>query len=1104
MRRLRALPLGGRQVPALVMLVIVLLSLLIAYAVHSFAREQQRGRFEREAGAFTQALQDRVLVYERLLEATRSSWQTVGPSATEAQFAQYVGGLDLTQRYPGVQAVGFGQRVARGQAAALLAELRRSVSPDLRLRTGGEVQEERVIIARIAPPTAVNLAALGFDLNSEPLRRAAMREALVTGRAQATAPLRLVQRAPDGAPLAGFLVMLPVQEAAGLGGFMYVAVDAAAFLRGLEPADGVSGNLNVRVQLAGQPLGGGTALEDGLFTTRSSFSLIGQTWTLEYSAGGTFGRDQAAFVPYLIALLGLLLAGFAFRIVKAQVDARGRAERLNVSLGHARSLQEAARAEFEAIFQSMQDAAVFTDAEGRVRLVNRALRDWLGRNDLEGRPLGVIHADRRLDGRSRFEPLSTSYVRADGTVFSGEAQRSEVLAPDGTLLGLLEVVRDIRERVQAEQAVQAEERRSRAVLDALPSVVQLSGRSGRVRYRNLAHQEQLGGVDLAEHLNPAERTAFAQWREQVLASGRDASSEWELSTPQGARWFQVRVNPVRDPGGPDGQVVSAWVTTATDIHDRLLAERRAQRNEERYRAVLEGMPQIVWLTDPRGAAVYFNRRWAEFVGEARAAQPLSSLIHPEDRADYLRGWQAALASGRPFEAEHRLLRADGQYRAFVTRGLPVLDGDGLVMEWVGTSTDVDDQVYAEQTARLLADVSEQLSARSDDPSHLRHDRYRAALARLDGRFVDSGALWTVHPTQLVAASSPSATWHSAAFQVVAGGAIERVVGSEDPVFIDADPALHRVSATGALFYPLTGRDGTLSGVLGLLYRQALTARDQDLAQELAGRFASALTNDRLQERVLAAQADLQALNQSLEERVQQRTLELESANRELEAFSYSVSHDLRTPLRHIVGFGDLLARETGDSLTPKGQRYLTVIKDSASRMSQLIDDLLSFSRMGRQEMRQVPVDLRRVIESSWQGLEPDRAGRRVTLSLPDTLPTVQGDESLLGLVFTNLLSNAIKYSRGREEARVTVSVQAGEHEVTVNVSDNGLGFDPRYVDKLFGVFQRLHRAEEFEGIGIGLANVRRIVTRHGGRVSAEGRPGEGATFSVTLPLRGPA
>nr|WP_217449528.1 CHASE domain-containing protein [Deinococcus sp. JMULE3] len=1094
----------GRQVPVVVLLVIVLLSLLVAFAVHSFAQEQQRGRFEREAGAYTQLLRDRVLVYERLLEAARASWQSVGPDPAETRFAQYVAGLQLGERYPGVQAVGFGQRVARGDAEGLLSELRLDTFPDVTLRAGGPVQDERVIITRIAPPTPENLAALGFDLNSEPVRRATMREALRTGRAQATGQVQLVQRGPAGQPMQGFLVMLPVQASSGRGGFLYAAVDGASFLQSLSTVQGAPGNLKVRVSLAGQPLSGGAETSGGAFSTRTSFTLIGQVWTLEFTAGSSFGRDIAAFVPYLIALLGLLLAGFAFRIVKAQVDARERAERLNVSLAHARSLQEAARAEFEAIFQSMQDAAVFTDAEGRVRMVNRALRDWLGRGDLEGRPLGVIHADRRLDGRSRFEPLSTSYVRADGTVFSGEAQRSEVIAPDGTLLGLLEVVRDIRERVQAEQAVQAEERRSRAVLDALPSVVQLSGRSGRVRYRNLAHQVQLGGQDLAEHLGPEERVAYAQWREQVIASGRDASSEWELHTTRGARWFQVRLNPVRDPSGPDTPSVSAWVTTATDIHDRLLAERRAQRNEERYRAVLEGMPQIVWLTDPRGAPVYSNRRWAEFVGGARAGQNLGSLIHPEDRADYLRGWQAALASGRPFEAEHRLLRADGQYRAFVTRGLPVLDADGQVLEWVGTSTDVDDQVYAEQTARLLADVSEQLSARSDDSSHLRHDRYRAALARLDGRFVDSGALWTVQPTQLVAVSSPSATWHSAAFQVVAGGAIEQVVASEDPVFIDADPALHRVNATGALFYPLTGRGGALVGVLGLLYRQALTARDQDLAQELAGRFASALTNDRLQERVLAAQTDLQALNLSLEERVQQRTLELENANRELEAFSYSVSHDLRTPLRHIVGFGDLLAKETGADLSPKGQRYLTVIKESASRMSQLIDDLLSFSRMGRQEMRQVPVDLRRVIESSWHALEPDRAGRVVTLTLPDTLPTVQGDEALLSLVFTNLLSNAIKYSRGRDEARVTVSVTGGQHEVTVNVSDNGLGFDPRYADKLFGVFQRLHRAEEFEGIGIGLANVRRIVTRHGGRVSAEGRPGEGATFSVTLPLQGPA
>ncbi|GGR85277.1 CHASE domain-containing protein [Deinococcus sedimenti] len=1104
---IRLPPARGRQVPALVLLLVVILSLVVAFVVHSFARDQQRSRFEREAGAYTQLLRDRVLVYERLLEATRSSWESLAERANEADFDRYVTGLDLARRYPGVKAVGYARAVPAAQARQLETELRRTVSPDITVRATGEIQAERVIITRVAPATPENLVALGFDMNAEPLRRSALSRAQESNRTQASTLLMLVQRDPARQPIPGFIVALPVQEDTTRRGFIYLAVSAADLLRGLEGTGRLSGNLRAQVSLAGQVIGSSGVVPrptfDRGFTTRTSFTLMGQPWTLSFQADSTFGRDLAAVVPYLIALLGLLIAGFAFRIVKAQVDARGRAELTNVSLLQARALQDASRAEFEAIFQSMQDGAVFTDAEGRIRLVNHALGEWLGHRDLEGRPLGVIHADRRLDGRSRFAPLSTNYLRADGSVFSGEAQRSEVHAPDGSLLGLLEVVRDIRERVAAEQALQAEERRSRAVLDTLPMIVQLSGASGGIRYRNLAHQQLLGGGDLSGHLNPEERGAYQQWRDQVAVSARDASSEWQLQTTHGERWFQVRINPVRDPADP-GPQVRAWVTTATDIHDRLLAERRAQRNEERYRAVLEGMPQIVWLTDPRGTAAYFNRRWTEFVGEPRAAQPLSSLIHPDDRADYQRRWQAALGSGRAFEAEHRLLRADGQFRAFVTRGLPVLDGEGQVIEWVGTSTDVDDQVYAEQTARLLADVSEQLSGRSDDPSHLRHDRYRAALARLDGRFVDSGALWTVHPTQLVAVSSPSATWHAAAFQVVAGGAIEQVLASEDPVFIDADPALYQVNATGALFYPLISRDGTMIGVLGLLYRQSLTARDQDLAQELAQRFASALTNDRLQERVQAAQADLQTLNLSLEERVQQRTRELEAANRELEAFSYSVSHDLRTPLRHIVGFGDLLAKETGASLTPKGQRYLTVIKDSASRMSQLIDDLLAFSRMGRQELRHTPVDLRRVIEASWRSLEHDRTGRRITLDLPDQLPTVQGDDALLTLVFTNLLSNAIKYSRGREEALVQITATEQDHEVTLNVTDNGLGFDPRYTDKLFGVFQRLHRAEEFEGIGIGLANVRRIVTRHGGHVQAEGRPGEGATFSVTLPLQGPS
>ncbi|MGM9321118.1 CHASE domain-containing protein [Deinococcus aquaticus] len=1096
-----ARPLSQRA-PVMVLILIVGLTLAAALVVNAFVRDQQRSRFEREAAVYTQALQDRVSVYERLLGTMRAGWVAQGPLQTEASFSRFVDGLDLASRYPGLQAVGYGQSVAASATDRLERELRQTVTPDFRVTEAGAPQAERVVISLIAPPNAQNISTLGFDMNSEPRRAQGFSAARTRDRVQATDLLPLAQRDEAGQPLSGFLMMLPLwndpDSRQTLRGYLYLAVRADAFLQDLSPLQ--SGEpLLTRVLLDGQALQATPPDLSGLpFRYTSTFSLAGQQWTLIHGASADFSRDFASTIPLLIVLVGLGTAGVAFLLVKAQVDARTRAENLNVSLAQARTRQEQARAEFEAIFQSMQDAAAFTDGEGRIRMVNRALSEQFraAPDALNGHLLGVIHSDRRLDNRSAFHVLTTTFERQDGSHFQGEMQRGEVRSPDGALLGLLETIRDVTDRVQSERALLAGERRSRGILDAIPHMISVSHPDGQVTFTNGQFSARLGPQGLHAHLDAAGRAAYSQMTREAEQSGEGAQCEVQLQLPGGPRWAVLKIVPVLDERGQ----VSEWVTSATDIHDRVTAERLAQRNEQRYRGVIEGMPQIVWLTDPIGTPVYFNRRWSEFVGVSRSGSGFLGLLHPEDRADYSRRWADALRLTRPFEAEHRLLRHDGQYRTFVTRGLPVRDTTGRVIEWVGTSTDVDDSVYAENAARLLADVTEQLNVRSVNAAPLRHDRYRAALARLSSRFADSAALWSVHPTTLLATSSPSATWHAAAFQVVAGQAIERILETEDPVFIGADPALHRVNATGALFYPLIGRDGALVGVLGLLYRQALTNRDQDLAQDLAQRFTSALSNDLLQERVNAAQADLHQLNQSLEERVQRRTLELEAANRELEAFSYSVSHDLRTPLRHIVGFGDLLVKETGDGLSPKGQRYLKVITDSAGRMSQLIDDLLAFSRMGRQELRRVPVNLSTLIDSAWTVLEPDRAGRHVTLHLPGDLPTVPADQNLLELVFTNLLSNAIKYSRGRPEASVWITAQTGLEFVTVSVRDNGVGFDPRYVDKLFGVFQRLHRADEFEGIGIGLANVRRIVNRHGGQVSADAVPGEGATFTVTLPI----
>jgi PAS domain S-box-containing protein len=262
--------------------------------------------------------------------------------------------------------------------------------------------------------------------------------------------------------------------------------------------------------------------------------------------------------------------------------------------------------------------------------------------------------------------------------------------------------------------------------------------------------------------------------------------------------------------------------------------------------------------------------------------------------------------------------------------------------------------------------------------------------------------------------------------------------------------------------------------------------DLGLAQNLARHVGLAIDNARLYRQV-------QRLNESLERRADH----LEAANRELEAFAYSVSHDLRSPLRAIDGFSRILLDEYTANLDEDGRHYLETVRNNAQQMGKLIDDLLAFSRLGRQQLEKQPVKLEEVARQALAELAGEQGGREVEVVVGE-LPPAQGDPQLLKQVFLNLLSNALKFTRNCANARVEVGSLMENGRPVYFVKDNGVGFDMQYAGKLFGVFQRLHRAEDYEGTGAGLAIVQRIVHRHGGRIWADAVEGEGATFYFTL------
>ncbi len=557
-----------------------------------------------------------------------------------------------------------------------------------------------------------------------------------------------------------------------------------------------------------------------------------------------------------------------------------------------------------------------------------------------------------------------------------------------------------------------------------------------------------------------------------------------------------------------------------DLHQ---ANATLQRNERRFRALIEQGADSIALIDGQNRILYLSPAVKSVEGYAPEELVGHSGLentHPDDLPAVEQAVGELLKfPGRPLPVLWRRRHKDGRWLWLEGVATNLLD-DPAVQAIVTNYRDVTDRKVAEEALRVLnADLEQRVQARTLELKKANQELNRQRN-RLQSLFESLPGLYLILTPgfEIVGASDAYLQATMTRREDIIGRNLFEVFpdNPEDPAasgVTNLRHSLNRVLRTGAADtmaiqkYDVRRPDGVFeerfwSPVNAPVLNEKrsvdyIVHRVEDVTEFVRRRDegrTDAEDEGHIRHRLERMEADIFRSSQA----VQSANLQLRAVNEELEAFSYSVSHDLRAPLRHINGYLELLVKQAGDGLDEKARRYLGIVVEAATQMGQLIDDLLAFSRMGRVEMLEADVNLNTLAQEVTNALRTETNGRKIEWTTAP-LPVVRGDPSMLKQVFVNLLANAIKYSRNRNPARIEIGVEnQTADEVVIAIRDNGAGFDMKYARKLFGVFQRMHRAEEFEGTGVGLANVRRIINRHGGRTWATAAPDAGATFYFSL------
>jgi len=557
-----------------------------------------------------------------------------------------------------------------------------------------------------------------------------------------------------------------------------------------------------------------------------------------------------------------------------------------------------------------------------------------------------------------------------------------------------------------------------------------------------------------------------------------------------------------------------------EIEERKRAEEALLRSEVRFRALAESMPNLVWTCTPDGTCDYLSRQWIEYTGISEAEQlglGWLNQVHSEDRERLMAGWHKTLEAGQAFDIEFRIRRHDGAWRWFKTRAMPTHDEFGHITKWYGSNTDIEDLKQGERALResearskLLSETAGRL-LESPDPQRIVNSLCREVMEHLDCHvffnFLVDELGHRLHLNAFAGIPEEEAKrieWLD--YGIAVCGCVardgERIIAED--IFRTPDVRTELVKSYGVQAYachPLRAQDrliGTLS--FGTKTRSHFSSEDLSLMKTVTDQVAVAMERVRLV-------GQLRRSKDELEMRVLARTADLERSNKELQDFAFIASHDLQEPLRKVQTFGDLLIKRSAASLEAESQDYVRRMQNATARMQKLLESLLSYSRVATKSEPFVKTDLGKSVQSALSNLEIviKEKGAVVTV---DALPEIEADRAQMIQLFQNLIANALKFQKENETPRVKIySRKAAKDEggntgmYEIRLGDNGIGFDEKYLDKIFLPFQRLHGRSGYEGVGMGLAICKKIVERHGGGITAETELGKGSTFIVTLPAR---